>query len=104
MIQNPNAIGAAPSHGNPNMGQAPKLPPDQIEALRKDPELIQAVAKFVGKPIPMEAIPENLLMELAGAVHKLGVDGAVQKMSQVIPLQVKSQIQAKYGVSAMGQQ
>lgn len=100
MLQNPNAIGAAPAQGNPQ--QSPKLPPQAIMALRKDPQLIQAVTKFFGRPIPLDGLPENVLMELAGAVHKLGVDGAVALMAKVIPPQIKAQILAKYG-QAQGQ-
>jgi hypothetical protein len=92
MMQNPNAIGAIPAQGNPQQGQSPKLPPQALAVLRKDPEIIQAVAKFAGHPVPMESIPDNLLQEIAGAVHKLGVDGAVMKFKQVIPPEIQQRI------------
>lgn len=96
-MMNPEAMGAAPAMGNPQMGQTPKLPPDQIAALRKDPQLMQAVAKALGKPVPLDTLPDNILMELAGAVHKLGVDGAAALINKVIPPQIKAQILSKYG-------
>lgn len=94
MIQNPNAIGAVPANGNPQQGQTPKLNPQQMDALRRDPELIQAVAKFVGRPVPLEKVPDNLLMEIAGMVHKLGVDGAIAKFQQTVPPQIQNKLKA----------
>jgi len=97
MMQNPNAIGAVPAQGNPNSPQTPKLPPQAMAALRKDPQLIQADTKALGKPVPLDTLPDNILMELAGAVHKLGVDGAAALINKVIPPQIKAQILAKHG-------
>lgn len=91
----PEAMGAAPAMGNPQIGKTPVLPPDKMAALRKDPEIIQAIAKFAGRPVPLESIPDNLIMEIAGAVHKLGVDGAIAKFKQVIPQQIQAQIMAQ---------
>lgn len=99
MMNNPEAIGAAPAMGNPQMGQTPKLSPEQIAALKKDPELIQAVTKAFGKPVPLVTLPDNILSELAGAVHKLGVDGASALIQKVIPPQVKAQILSKHGMA-----
>lgn len=90
----PEAIGAAPAQGNPQAGGSQKLPPEQMAALRKDPEVLAAVAKFIGKPVPLDNVPDSLLMEIAGAVHKLGVDGAVAKFQQVLPPQVQAQLKA----------
>lgn len=92
-IMNPNAIGAAPAQGNPQQGPG-KLPPDQIAALRKDPEIAAAVSKYMGRPFPMEKVPDEMLIEIAGMVAKLGVDGAVQKFSQSIPPQIQQRIKA----------
>lgn len=94
MMQNPNAIGAAPAMGNPQM--APKLSPQAMMALRKDPQLIQAVTKALGKPVPLDTLPDNVLQELAGAVHKLGVDGAAALILKVLPPEIKAQILAKH--------
>ena len=93
----PEAIGAAPAQGNPTPPQSPKLSPDQIAALRKDPDILAAVAKFLGRPAPLDQIPEPMLMQLAGAVHKLGVDGAVALMAKVIPPQLQARLKAPQG-------
>ena len=92
MIQNPNAIGAVPAQGNPSTPQTPKLPPDQIAALRKSPGVIAAVQKFTGRNFPMEQIDDQLIVEIAGLVHKLGVDGAVAKGEQILTPQQKATI------------
>ena len=98
---NPNAVGGAvPAQGNPMSRPAPKLPPQQMAALRKDPEIAQAVSLYIGKPVPLTVIPDNLLMEIAGMVHKLGVQGAVQEFSRKIPPQVQAQIKARVGGGA----
>lgn len=95
---NPNATGGAiPAQGNPNAPQTPKLPPESIMALRKDPQLIQAVAKAFGKPVPLDQLPEHVLTELAGAVAKLGVVGAAQLINKVLPPEIKAQIMSKHG-------
>lgn len=95
-MQNPEAIGAVPAQGNPQQpqqGQPGKtLPPEQMAALRKDPEITQAVAQFAGKPIPLERIPDNLLMSIAGAIHKLGVPGAVALFKKSIPPEMQQKI------------
>jgi len=96
MLQNPNQVGGAvPAQGNPS--QAPKLSTQALMALRKDPQLIQAVTKAFGKPVPLDQLPEHVLTELAGAVAKLGVDGAAQLINKVIPPEIKAQIMAKHG-------
>ena len=108
MMRTQESVGSVPQEGvNPQARQAPpapaapqpeqpqgggKLAPEEIEALRKDPELAQAVTKFVGRPVPMEAIPEELLMEIAGMVHKLGVDGAVQEFKAKVPPEVQQML------------
>lgn len=94
MIQNPEAIGASPAEGNPQQGQTPNLPPEQIAALRKDPDILNAVSMFMGKPTPLDNIPEPALVELAGMVHKLGVQGTVQMLEQKIPPDLKTKIKS----------
>lgn len=101
------ALGAVPQPGvNPQARQAPQpapaapgasaqqLPPEQLAALRKDPEIAQAVAQFAGRPVPLESIPDNLLMEIAGMVHKFGVEGAVQEFKTKVPPEVQQQLVA----------
>lgn len=66
------------------------LPPEQMKALRQDPEIQQAVSMVVGKKIDLSQIPDDMMMMIAGMVHKLGVQGAVQKfMSGVKPEQLQ---------------
>lgn len=93
-MQNPEAIGAVPAQGNPVPAQGSKLTPEQVKVLKKDPELVQAASQFVGSPVTLENLPENALAELAGAVHKLGVMGAVNLLKQKIPQQIQDQIKA----------
>jgi hypothetical protein len=110
MMRPQEAVGAVPQQGvNPMARQAPQpapaaaqppapggqqLAPDQVEALRKDPEIVAAVAQFAGRPVPMESIPDNLLMEIAGMVDKLGVEGAVHEFKTKVPPEVQQQLVA----------
>jgi hypothetical protein len=90
----PEAMGAAPAQGNPN---APKntLPPQAIAALKKDPEILQAIALFMGRPVPdISHLPDNVITELAGMVAKLGPRGAAQMLEQKIPADIKAKIKA----------
>lgn len=90
---NPNQVGgAAPAMGNPN--KTPTLPPQAMAKLRQDPEVIAAVTKYVGKPVPLQMVPDNLLLEIAGMVAKLGVDGAVAEFSRKVPQQAQAQLKA----------
>ena len=98
---NPMARNAPPTAPAPAPRPAPQaptapqgLPPEEIAALRKDPELAQAVQLFAGHPVPMESIPDNLLMEIAGMVHKLGVQGAVAEFKNKVPPEVQQQLMA----------
>ncbi len=105
----PEAIGAAPAQGNPTPPQSPKFPPDQIAALRKSPNVIAAVHKFTGRDFPMEQIDDQLIVEIAGMVYKLGVDGAVAKAEQLLSPQQKATIRGiamkqRVPMSPQGQQ
>jgi hypothetical protein len=93
------ARGAIPAQGNPMVRQTPKLSPQQMAALRQDPDIAKAIALYIGKPVPLTSVPDNLLMEIAGMVHKLGVQGAVAEFSKRIPPQVQAQIKARVGGS-----
>lgn len=101
MIQNPNAIGAAPSTGNPvgnpqsqntSNGNTYGVTPEQIEYLRKDPEVIAVVRGVTGRDFPMSQIDDALIVQIAGAVHKLGVQGAIEKANQVLSPEQKATI------------
>ena len=103
-IQNPNAVGAAPASGNPQGNpQAPVPPqakaqlkygmtPEHVAALRKDPEVIAVVRGVTGRDFPMEQIDDELIVEIAGAVAKLGVQGAIQKAEQILSPEQKATI------------
>lgn len=86
----PEQIGAVPQ----GQAQNPKAPlsPDQLKILRSDPEIQQAIEMFVGRPVPMESVPDDLLKEIAGMVHKLGVQGAVQMAQKMLPPEVQQQL------------
>jgi hypothetical protein len=93
---NPNATGGAmPAQGNPQQGQVKPLPPEQIAALRKDPEIAQAVTKYMGRPFPLEKVPDQMLQTIAGMVFKLGVDGAVAEFSKMIPPQIAQRMKGE---------
>lgn len=95
--------GGIPSSPRPPMGATQqaikqgtgKADQKQVEILRKDPQVAQVFHLFIGKPVPMERVPEFLLNEVAGMVHKLGVNGAVALLNKTIPKEVKSQMQAE---------
>ena len=90
----PEAVGAAPAMGNPDMGKTPTVTPEQMAKLRQDPEIAQAVQKYLGRPFPLEKIPEGVLTVLAGMVFKLGVDGAVAEFTKIIPQQAQQKIKS----------
>ena len=108
MMRPQEAVGAVPQPGvNPMAKQAPPAPaavappqasggqqltPDEIQALRQDPEIAQAVSLFMGRPIDPSEIPEELLANIAGMVHKLGVEGAVAEFQRIIPPEVLQQL------------
>lgn len=96
----PEQIGAAPQSGvNPMAKQAPApqgqdIPPEAIQFFRNDPEIIAAVSKFMGKPVTLEHVPDDMLIALAGMVQKLGVDGAVAMAQKTIPPEQQQQLRA----------
>lgn len=89
--QVPEARGAVPQD---QAGQSPKLPPEQMDALRQDPEISQAVEMVLGKKIDLKLIPDNLLVNIAGMVHKLGVQGAVSEFTKKMDPQMLQQLKA----------
>ena len=101
-MMNPEAIGAVPQAGvNPaaNQPQQPQqqapaggMSPEDLKALRTDPELTEAVAKFMGRPVDMAEVPDDMLVVVAGMVHKLGVDGAIAEFERALPPGVAQQI------------
>lgn len=94
MITQPEATGGAVPQAQA-IGQGKNtLPADQMDALRNDPEIAQAVEMVLGKKIDMKMIPDDILMNIAGMVHKLGVQGAVKQFVSKIPPQILKQLKA----------
>lgn len=78
--------------------QGQKMTPQDMDFFRNgDPEIKQALELFVGHPMTpemMKNIPDQMLVQIAGMVHKLGVQGAVAMAEKTIPPQVKAQLKA----------
>jgi hypothetical protein len=81
--------GAAPQA--PQQGQNKPKTRD-IELFRKSPDIKQAITLFVGREIPMETVPDEILKEVAGMVAKLGVQGAVAMAEKMLPPEIKTQL------------
>lgn len=82
--------------GQPAQG-GQKLSPEEVDALRKDPEIVQAVSMVMGRPVDMAIIPDELMMNIAGMVHKLGVEGAVSEFTRKMPPQILQQLKQAQG-------
>jgi hypothetical protein len=103
MMKPMEQVGSIPQPGvNPQAAMSPKAPQDprqefnltddDLDYFRHDPEIIAAVQKFTGRDFPMDQIDDALIVQIAGAVHKLGVDGAVAEFDRVLPQDIKAQI------------
>lgn len=81
---------------SPKLPQDPRkefgLTDDDLDFFRHDPEVIAVVKQFTGRDFPMAQVDDALLVQIAGAVHKLGVDGAVAEANRIIPPEMKAQI------------
>ena len=67
----------------------------EVEILRNDPEIKQAGSLFLGKEVPLEALPPDLIAGIAGMVERLGVQGAVaEAKSKVSPQDLQALIAA----------
>lgn len=110
MMKPPEQVGAVPQEGLQPKAQtvggvnSPKLPQDprqeygitdeDLDFFRHDPEIIAAVRAFTGRDFPMDQIDDALIVQIAGAVHKLGVDGAVSEFKRLIPPRLQAEIRA----------
>ncbi len=105
MMKPAEAVGAVPQEGfrpapapRAVAATAPEaaapLSPEEIEGFRSDPEIIEAVSMFLGRPVTLEEVPEELLIQIAGMVEKLGVQGAVQMAQQNMPPDLQAQLRA----------
>lgn len=94
----PEAMGGAVPQDQAPQGQpaqgGQKLSPEQMDALRKDPEIIQAVSMVLGKEIDMKIVPDEIMMNIAGMVHKLGAEGAAAEFVKKIPPQILQQLKS----------
>lgn len=61
------------------------LTDDDLDNFRKDPELIEAVQRFTGRDFPMSQLDDALIVEIAGAVQKLGIGGAIEEFKKILP-------------------
>ena len=99
--KSPESVGSVPKDQpqkfDPNERYG--LTPEHIDEFRKDPEIIEAVRKFTGRDFPMEQIDDVLMIQIAGMVQKLGVDGAVAEAHRIYPPELKAQIR---GVAMKG--
>lgn len=99
MNMTPEQVGAVPQAGvNPQAKVAPQgeqqLSPEEINSFRNDPDIVAAVSKFMGRPVTLENVPDDMLVTLAGMVQKLGVDGAVQMAQKMIPPDQQQQLRS----------
>lgn len=100
MMRPMEEIGAIPQDGvNPKAQSGPRDPREEfgltdedLEALRRDPEIIEMVRQVTGRDFPMQQIDDHLLAILAGMVHKLGVEGAVAEANRLLPPEQKATI------------
>ena len=103
MMKPMEQIGAVPQPGvNPQAAQQPQglrdprqefgLTDDDLDYFRHDPEIIAVVQQVTGREFPMEQVDDALLVQIAGAVQQLGVEGTVAEASRLIPREVMVQL------------
>lgn len=119
MMKPPEQVGSIPQPGvNPQRvapAMTPKAPQDprqeyglsdeDLDFFRHDPEIIAAVRQFTGRDFPMDQIDDALIVQIAGAVHKLGVQGAVAEFKRIIPPRQQALVRAlamKQGTPRLG--
>ena len=89
--------GVNPSSVNPQP-QSSGVTPEELSTLRQDPELIEVFKRLSGEQnVPMDKIPDEVIVNMAGALHKLGVDGLVQKLSAKMNPQVFQEMSRQQG-------
>ena len=90
-------IGAVPQQ---QAMQGPAISKEEINNLRKDPQIIKAVQMATGRSFPMEQIDDSLIVQIAAIVHKLGVEGAVAAFKKTMPPDKQALIR---GIAMKGQ-
>ena len=90
-------IGAVPQQ---QAMAGPAISKEEINNLRKDPQIIKAVQLATGRNFPMDQLDDSLIVQIAAIVHKLGVDGAVAAFKKQAPQDVQGTIR---GIAMKGQ-
>lgn len=86
------AVPQAQAMQGPAQGQ--KLSPEELDALRNDPEIAMVAKALANRDIDMTQIPDDLLSILAGMVHKLGAEQTVSELKKTLPPQFLQSIQS----------
>lgn len=103
MMKPMEAVGAVPQAGVNPAASAPAPKPSgpgglsegEIEALRGDPEVADVFTQVAGSPVPMDQVDPQSLVEVAGMVEKLGVEGAVAAINGMLSPEQKAGLQAE---------
>lgn len=80
------AVPQGPQQGAGSLGQK------ELDSLRNSPDVKQAITVFLGKEVPLETVPDEIIKEVAGMVHKLGVQGAVAMAQKMLPPEIQQQL------------
>lgn len=99
MMQPAEAVGSIPQPNvNPAATAAKKptgnLSDAELDALRGDPEIAEVFRQVAGTDVPMDQVDAQSLAEVAGMVHKLGVEGAVSAINELLSPEQKAELQA----------
>ena len=86
-----NPASVAPPQNAPAQ-QGLQLPPAAVERFRRNPDVIEAVRQITGRDFPMSQIDDVLMIQIAGAVFTLGVQGAVAEAERILPAETKATI------------
>lgn len=82
--------GAAPQEQKQGSGSVSK---EAMDFFRNgDPDIKNAIEMFIGRSVDMKNVPDDLLVNIAGMVHKLGVSGAVAMAEKMISDSDKKQL------------
>lgn len=91
------SIGAVPQDQAMQQNKPGNLKPQDIQGFRQNPRIKQAVEIFLGHPADLTdttLYPDELLVEIAGMVNKLGPQGAADMARKMIPQDVQEKMRA----------
>ena len=104
MMKPAEAVGSVPQPGvnpaanQPSTAARSDITPEQLATLRNDPELIEVFRRLSGeKDIPMDQIPDEVIINFAGALHKIGIEALVQQLSGKMNPQTFAAMRARGG-------